>query len=397
MKIAYFHYIYGSGTPLAHVNQFSEAARDLGHEVTIHSMNLAQPPASSNSSVPADPTPGRPPLRERLKKRLSRYLHEPKELIWNRAYARRETEILKTDRPDVAVVRCHNLTFAEVLAARATGVPVVLEVNAPAAESLRYYDEYVHIPGAGVLTERFKLRRADRLVVVSEALRDHLVETHGLDAQRITVNHNGADPQRFTPETDGTALRAQYGFGDAPVIGFVGSFHPWHGIDVLQAAIEALAPEGVRFMTVGEGGASAEFKKWLDERGFSDSVTFVGAVPHDEVPRYMAALDIGFVPDSNFYGSSLKLFEYMAAGKATVTPAYRPFSEVVEHGSDGLLFEPRNIEDALECLRTLAFDSSRRKEIADRGRATILDGYTWRHNAQRVIAACEAAVSARTS
>ena len=94
--------------------------------------------------------------------------------------------------------------------------------------------------------------------------------------------------------------------------------------------------------TVGEGGASAEFKSWLDDHNLRDSVTFVGAIPHHEVPSHLAALDIGFVPDSNFYGSSLKLFEYMAAGKASVTPAYRPFSEVVEHGKDGLLFEPRN-------------------------------------------------------
>jgi glycosyltransferase involved in cell wall biosynthesis len=391
MKIAYFHYIYGSGTPLAHVNQFSEAARNLGHEVAVHAMNLVQPSANGNGPAHA------PNTRDRLKRQFSRYLHEPKELFWNMRYARLETEILKADRPNVAVVRSHNLTIAEVLAGRATGVPVVLEVNAPAAESLRYYDEYIHIPGAGLLTERFKLRRADHILVVSEALRDHLVETHGVAPDRITVNHNGADPDRFSPDIDGRAVRNRYGLGDSTVVGFVGSFHPWHGIDVLQAVIEALAPEGVRFMTVGEGGASAEFKSWLDDHNLRDSVTFVGAIPHHEVPSHLAALDIGFVPDSNFYGSSLKLFEYMAAGKASVTPAYRPFSEVVEHGKDGLLFEPRNIDDAVDCLRRLAFDGRQRGEIARAGRAKILNGYTWHHNAERVIGACEAAVRSKAS
>ena len=83
MKLLYLHFLYGEDTALNHVGQFSRAARGLGHEVEIVSMNLANTPFS-DGDAPSD----RGSVRGVLKKSLGRFLHEPKELVWNRRYAR---------------------------------------------------------------------------------------------------------------------------------------------------------------------------------------------------------------------------------------------------------------------------------------------------------------------
>src|SRR5262245_30168059 len=99
LHVAYLHYLFGQDTALHHGEQFSAAARELGHRVDVHAMNLA----SSVDSPGGDAVRQR--LRSALKRRLSRYLHEPKELWWNGRYVRRETKLLDASPPDVLLVR----------------------------------------------------------------------------------------------------------------------------------------------------------------------------------------------------------------------------------------------------------------------------------------------------
>ena len=385
MKIAYFHYLYGEGTPLNHVRQLAQAVRELGHEVSIHAMN----------SPAAAPTNGHvPTARRSLKKRLSRYLHEPKELLWNAPYVKRELEILRAVRPDIAYVRSHTLTAAESIVRAVSGIPLVLEVNAPACESTTYWDEYLHVPYAAHLTERMKLRRADRIAVVSAALRDHLVTTHRIDPDRFVVNHNGADCQRFRPDLDVTSVRHRYAPEGAPLVGFVSSFHPWHGVDLLQAVISRLAPAGVRFVTIGSGRLSGDFRTWLDASGHSASVAALDSIAHSRVPLYVAAFDIALIAGANFYVSPLKLFEYMAAGRAIVAPAHEPIREVLEDGTDALLFPPGDVQAAADRIRRLIDDPALRAKLGRAAREKAVASYTWRHNAERTLTACRAALGA---
>jgi len=384
MKIAYFHYLYGDGTPLNHVRQFASATRELGHEVEIHSMNPA--PLGTAPSMTAL-------ARRSLKKRLSRYLHEPKELLANLPYIKRELDVLRSTRPDVALVRAHTLTVAEAMVRRVSGIPLVLEVNAPACESTTYWDDYVHVPHAAHLIERAKLGRADRITTVSAALRDHLVATHGIDASRFVVNHNGADCERFHPDLDVSAVRAKYAPNDEALIGFVGSFHPWHGIDLLQAVISGLASARARFVTIGGGDRSAGFRSWLDANGHAERVSMLGSIDHEQIPVHVGAFDIALIAGANFYVSPLKLFEYMAAGRAIVAPADPPIVEVLNDEEDALLFPPGDAGSAADCIRRLIDDRELRTRLGSNARRKAVAEYTWRHNAERVLAACSAAIA----
>lgn len=387
MKIAYFHYLLGESTALHHVRQFVEAVRELGHEISVHPMNLAHSMTSSNGNLKNQ-------LREALKKRFSRVLHEPKELLWNVRYFNKELEIVRREIPDVILTRNTFLNGSSIAAAKWSGMPLVLEVNAPASESKTYFDQYMHLPLVGELIERFSLKSADQIVAVSKALREHFHHAYGIPNEKITVNPNGADCERFIPGKNNAEMKAKLGISGKIVIGYVGSLHPWHGPDILKAVIENLSNKtDVAFLLVGGGSGWSEFEDWLTSKDLRRSVCCPGAVQHRDIPDYLSAMDIALMPDSNFYGSPLKVIEYMAAGLPTVAPSYGPLNELIEDGVDGVLFPPRDIHSAMQGIDSLVRDEPLRRQLGVKAAMKVRARFTWRHNAERVMHACQLALS----
>jgi glycosyltransferase involved in cell wall biosynthesis len=99
-------------------------------------------------------------------------------------------------------------------------------------------------------------------------------------------------------------------------------------------------------------------------------------------------MDVALIPDSNFYGSSLKTLEYMAAARAVVAPRYGPFEEILEHGREGLLFPPGDLTGMLAAIRRLLGDEPLRRRLGSEARNRVSGQFTWRHNADRVLQAC---------
>ncbi len=381
MHLAYLHYLYGRDTALHHVRQFAAAARELGHRVDVHAMNLA-PDAAGDGGRPS--LSGR--LRQALKRRFSRYLHDPKELYWNLRYVRKELALLRPEPPDVLLVRNHDLGVSCVPVARRLGVPLVLEVNAPAAEGRRYYGEYHHLAWLQERTSRWKLRRADAVIVVSRVLAEYLAGRYRLDPERITVAANGADLERFRPDVapELPASEAE------PLVGFVGSFQQFHGLDLLAGMTEqvAAARPAARFLFVG-GGAGAE--RLCRRLELGDRVTFTGRVPHQRVPALMASLDVGVIAEAAPHQCPLKLIELMAAGRAIVAPRYGPIEELAADGVEALLFEPRDSGALVARVLELVDDPRRRQDLGQAAARRARASLSWRDNARRVLAACEAA------
>jgi glycosyltransferase involved in cell wall biosynthesis len=388
MRVTYFHYQMPDDSAVLHVRQFAQAAQGKGHDVSVHAMNLAAASAASNGHNLRDAA------RSWMKARFSRYLHEPKELLWNPRYVRRELAIVRAERPDVILARHHLFTMAEIVVRAITGLPLVLEVNGPASENTTYYHEYAHIPWAGFLSERISLRYADRILVVSDALRRHLIAAYRLPPEKLVVNHNGADCELFHPDVDGSEVRRRYGLGDNLVIGLAASLHPWHGPDLLKGVIEALYRPGVRFLLVGQGPSWDDLRHWVTQRAYGDRVIVTGGLAHADVPAHVAAMDVALVPDSLFYGCSLKTLEYMAAGRAVVAPRYGSFEEVIGHDQDGLLFPPRDLNAAVASIEILLADPALRRRLGDNARRRVTANLTWHHNADRALETCRAALLA---
>ncbi|MDX2169661.1 MAG: glycosyltransferase family 4 protein [Deltaproteobacteria bacterium] len=442
MHLAYLHYLTDDDMALHHVRQFADAARGLGHRVDVHAMNFRSEAmsdewgamsggrerseamsdewgATSNgrerSEAMRDAGRATGGGRERLEamsdewgamsggrsrqshrssliaRRLLRYwLHEPKELAWNARYVRAELARLRGAPPDVLLVRDHLLTASCVPVARRLGLPLVLEVNAPAVESRLYLDQYAHLPWVPEWLEGWKLRRADAVTVVSTPLKQHLVGRCGVAAARVAVCPNGADVERFhAGVTPDAALR-----GAGPLVGFVGSFQKWHGTALLAAVIRAVAAARapVRFALIGDGPERGALQAALADLG--TRVQFTGTLPHARLPALVAGLDVGLLPEADFYRCPLKLVEWMAAGRAIVAPAYAPIGELIRDGVEGVLVPPRDAAAMTRAVIALCDDAARRAALGAAAAARVRRELTWTDTAARVLAACEQARAA---
>ena len=387
MRIAYLHYLCAQDTARHHVTQFTAAAAELGAEVVVAAMN----PVAGEEAVGADLSLRRR-ARSAVKERCSRYLHEPKELVWNARYVARELKVLARLRPDVLLVRDHTPTASCVVVAHRLGLPLVIEFNSPADEAHLYLDEYWHVPVVGSWLEGLKLRHADAVTVVSTALRDHLIARHGVDAGKFAVVPNGGDTARFHPDVAPDAALPR---GDSPVIGFVGSFSRWHGTELLADMILAVgrARPKARFLLVGDGAERIGVTTAIASLG--DRVLWTGSVPHERVPGLVAAMDVGVVPDAGFYMSPLKALEWMAAARALVAPDTGPLREIAEDGVHALLFRQRSRDDLVAAVLRLIDEPGVRRRLGDAAAARVRAELTWTDNARKVLAACERASALR--
>jgi len=387
VHIAYLHYLVADDTARHHVRQFADGVRSLGHRIEVFPMNLhpaegGRVEGASSIAVLA---------RRALKRWLGRYLHESKELLWNIRYVWREMALLKEVQPDVLLVRDHLFTASCAVVARWLKLPLVLEVNAPAEESDLYFEEYLHLPGVPGWLEGYKLRRADGVVVVSSSLKDLFQKKYGLADERISVVPNGADPLLFQRSAAPDSSIAEFA-GDGPVIGFVGSFHRWHGVKLLCRMIRevSVAWPRVRFLLVGDGPEAGEVRELV--RSLPGRVVLTGRVAHERVPALVASFDVCVMPESNFYGSPLKVIEWMMAGKAIVAPGYAPLLDVIENGVHGLLFPPGDADALVRDVLRLLGDPGLRRRLGEAAARRAGASLSWQDNARRVLQACDRAV-----
>ena len=170
--------------------------------------------------------------------------------------------------------------------------------------------------------ERLNLEAAERIFVVAEVERRNLLRA-GIADEKIVVNPNGVDTEKFRPGIGGDAVRRELGVAaDETLAGFVGTFGPWHGVLTLAEAITLLpADSRVRFLLVGAGKLGDEVQRIISAAGKEQQVIFAGHVEHERVPALLDACDMLLSPHvpladgSEFFGSPTKLFEYMAMGK----------------------------------------------------------------------------------
>jgi glycosyltransferase involved in cell wall biosynthesis len=329
-------------------------------------------------------------VRSTLKRHFGRYLHEPKELLWNPLYVRKETALLSPEPPDVLLVRDHSLTASCVRVSRRIRRPLVIEVNAPAAEAGLFLEEYFHLPFIDERLERYKLHAAHAITVVSGALKDFLIERHRLSPEKVHVVPNGADLERFDPQTPADPTLPA-GFAEGPTVGFVGSFEVWHGSGLLAQMAHRVGtrrPE-TRFLFVGDGPEAPNLRRATESLG--ERVHFTGRVEHQRVPGLVAAFDVGVVAAAGFYMCPLKLIEWMAMDRAVVAPRQGPLEELIEDGKEGLLFEPNNPEALTQAVLRLVDDPELRQRLGRTAGERARGSLSWTHNARRVLDACQEA------
>lgn len=235
------------------------------------------------------------------------------------------------------------------------GIPVIYEVRAlweDAAVSHGTVREGGPRYRLGRWLETWALARVDAITTICEGLRNELA-ARGLPAGKITVVPNAVDVEQFSAGgAPDAALRQRLGLDGMRVLGFIGSFFPYEGLDVLLRALPHLLSQDaqVRVLLVGGGPQETELKRLATELGVADRVVFAGRVPHGEVQRYYDLMDVLVYPRLSMRLTELttpmKPLEAMAQGRLLAASDVGGHRELIRSGETGVLFKA-NDEAAL--------------------------------------------------
>lgn len=383
MNVLYHHRTRGREVEGVHIRGVVGALRARGHRVDVVSPPAvdveAEAPPGGGRPARATPSPWR-----LLSRRAPELLFEAAEVAYNAWAWPRLAALLARDDYRLVYDRYALFSFAAVMAARRRGVPLILEVNDSAAlDRIRP----LALRAAARRVERFIWTSADAIVTVSGYFRDLIIET-GARPEAVHVIPNAVDDAAFARLPDGAAARRDLGLGGKTVVGYVGALNQWRRLDLLVAAFAALAPRhpDAHLLVVGDGPDRAALEAELLRRGLAARATFTGSVAHAEVPRCLAAIDIAVIPHSNDYGSPMKLFECMAAGKAVVAPWLPPIVSVIGDDDGGILFAPLDGGALAAALDGLLADPARRARVGARAREKALGRYAWRRHADTLLA-----------
>ena len=304
-----------------------------------------------------------------------------------RKLERRLQQVATQVRPDIIHAHSPVLNALPALnVGKRLGIPVVYEVRAfwedaavdhgtTSDGSLRY--RVTH------WLETQALRRAHHVFTICEGLRSDIVG-RGIPATKVTVVPNAVDIESFEPggQPD-AALKARLGLDGNTIIGFIGSFYAYEGLDLLLDALPGILlqrPE-VRVLLVGGGPQDAALKAQTQRLGLADKVVFTGRVPHTEVHRYYDLVDVLAYPRHSMrlteLVTPLKPLEAMAQGRLLVASDVGGHRELIRHGETGILFKAGSADALTQAVLDLLDNQTRWAAMRAAGRRFVERERNW--------------------
>jgi PEP-CTERM/exosortase A-associated glycosyltransferase len=316
------------------------------------------------------------------------------------AHAQAVVRLAREWRPDVLHAHSPALSgMAGLKAARELDLPLVYEIRA------FWEDAAVGNGTARAGSLRYRVTRelenrvvsgAHAVMTICQGLRGDLI-TRGFPADRIGVMPNGVDLTLFgKPIPRDTGLAHELDLGSGPVIGFIGSFYDYEGLDDLIAAMPALVREqpAARLLLVGGGPMEGALKAQAEASPAVHAIRFVGRVPHDQVERYYSLCEVMAYPRKRSrltdLVTPLKPLEAMAQGRIVAASDVGGHRELIGDGITGVLFPP---DDPAACAASLAALLARADEwsaMRDMARAHVAAHHDWSRNVLRYQAVYQA-------
>ena len=307
--------------------------------------------------------------------------------------------VVREWRPDILHAHSPALCgMAALRVARHHAIPLVYEIRA-------FWEDAAVGNGTGREGSlKYRMTRAlenrvvagaDAVFTICEGLRDDLV-SRGFDGGRIGISPNGVDLSLFgDPPPRDEELARGLGFGterpDAPVIGFIGSFYDYEGLDDLIAAMPLLRREvpGAKLLLVGGGPRDAALRAQAEASPARGAITFTGRVPHREVERYYSLIDVLAYPRKRSrltdLVTPLKPLEAMAQRRIVAASDVGGHRELIDHATTGVLFPADDPAGCAAALAGLVAHRGRWDAIRERGQRHVRERHDWQRNICRYL------------
>lgn len=322
---------------------------------------------------------------------------------------------LKHLRPALIYERLCMGNFVGAQVSRELGIPYIIEYNGSELDIKRSFEDTVYQQEQ--LFEKIEMaafQQASLVSVVSEPIRQSLI-SRGVDADKIVTVPNSVDTNFYQPPDEVTYREGRANFGwdqTNTVVGFIGTFGGWHGVDVLADALPKIhsADPNIRFLIIGSGNLYDKVVDAVHESGLEDIVKLTGTLPQEEAPSLLQLCDILVSPHNKlmnsgeFFGSPTKIFEYMALGKAIVASNLGQIGEVLTpalHTGDGeqlsgtpneacaVLTAPGDLAAFVSSIVHLADAPELRATLGANARRKAIKEHTWITHLQCVLHAAE--------
>ncbi len=300
---------------------------------------------------------------------------------------RRITDIIQSVKPDILHAHSPALNAIPALrAARRSGIPVVYEVRAfwedaavDHGTSREWGIRYRLTRGL----ENHALQRVDAITTICEGLRNDMIG-RGIAPEKITTIPNAVDISKFiSRHAADESLREQLGFRNKRVIGFIGSFYAYEGLEVLLRALPLMLPNhpDLRVLLVGGGPQETGLQQLARQLGIGDKVVFTGRVPHDQVQRYYDLIDVLVYPRLSMrltdLVTPLKPLEAMAQGRVLAASDVGGHLELIRNDHNGILFKSGNPSSLAEKVGMLLNNPGQWEKLRKAGREFVETERNW--------------------
>ena len=323
-----------------------------------------------------------------------------REVALMRRLARRIDTVARRIRPDL--IHAHSPVLNALPALRVgqrLGIPVVYEVRAFWEDAAVDHGTTREGSPRYRLTRALEtraLREAAHVFTICEGLRADILG-RGLAPSKVTVIPNAVDVGVFSPaKAADPALQQRWGLGGRTVLGFIGSFYAYEGLELLVRAMPALLRErpDLSLLLVGGGPQEAALKALVEQLGLGSRVVFTGRVPHHQVHRYYDLIDVLVYPRRAMrlteLVTPLKPLEAMAQGHLFVASDVGGHRELVQHGHTGILFKADDTEALTRAVLDLLRQPERWAALRANGRHFVESVRNWRTSVARYQPAYEA-------
>lgn len=382
MNVILHHRTQGRGVEAVHLRGISKGFMSLGHDVRIVSPLGVRLNDISNSTDTLSSS-----------SLLSSFAQSSPEIffefmeICNNFIAGKQLENQKQRSGcDILYERHALMNYIGAVKAKQWGVKFVVEVNYTTNSPLDIRKRTRLLLKIAKKMEKKTFDLADLLLPVSSTLESELRDM-GYPEEKILVSPNAVFPEDFNPDKTNLFTKEQIGLDEGITIGYVGGFAPWHGLDILIQAVSLLKNEckKINLLLIGDGPMRRKIIE-MSER-MEDCITMIlpGRVRHSELHNFMSLSDIMVMPNSNDYGSPMKIFEYMAMKKPVIAPDYPPLRDVIKNRVDGMLIKPNNYRILSETIQELMRNKMLMDRLGENARKRVIEEHNWYNRVQRIV------------